>query len=547
MSRTDPDAPSVSVTRQRDALSERHGAEITPRDDGSVRKPVINLESPCENLPLLSQHDLGFIGQCVTVVEEATLIGEQVFLRYEGMVLMVNKDTVILMNVRRYSDLDFLKHEEEMKRERERRGGARRRRRLTRETSTRGASHESPSELCALDDRDVAQEDDIRAGNGSANADGEAGGAVFLLPASARECHGLSKKERASQLTGSVTTGPMPFVTLSRCRIHAVTLSDDPRPVAYRILRDPSMRCFDMQYLRMHVRRFLVLSSQGKGSPNVPLRPFIEEICDIKNTDGDLLVNLAEEELGRLVNAERDMKRNAERNGNGRSEGFDGFRQPNGFPGDTPLLFLSKIPVNTFCVAVLELIVAFFLLSFSAYSLASAPPIMIYDYVKGYTFPVMFSGVVSFFASSLTALHSIKMRLPYKVTIYSVLRFSVSTLSIAFNLMIMIMMSRAFATGSIKEYVNIKSSSPEELCAYYESNNCRGYAVSCGGNESHPMCLMEECPGPLNVPCTRRLFSTFARTFVMFLMFSCILVSLFMVDHFLHCRLVRISRMLIPL
>lgn len=502
------------IPRAREGATE-HDAEKT------LSRAEISLDGPCTNLPPLRPQELRIIGRCVTFVGDTVVDGQHVPLHYEGMVGMVTKDTVMMLNVRRFTPEDFLKHQESLKAEKEKEslekndGGSQRR--CGEATGGTHSGNETGPCDCAL----------LESGNVLENT----GPAPASAPLTCRQIRRL----------GSGSLGPVPFMTISRRRIRNVVFGRDPPSTFYSLFQDPSRAAFDMQCLRMFVRRYLVHTSQG-NSPSKSLRTFIQWRCNYNNTDDELLIRVAREELAFLVRTEKDMK-SVERFANSRSL-LRTYRPADGIFRETGILFLTRIPVQTFCLAVLELLVTVLLLSFSAYSFATAEALIVYGYVKDYASPVTASCIVSLLASGASAVHSLRMRLPLNFNAYGVVRLVFVTISIGLNTMVLVMVGEAVSFAHMRKYLQRLVTTSNELCYYYTIHGCRGFGELCTPNNTYPLCMQSTCNVSAVFPCTQELSSGMIRVLIPIVVFSIVLIALFIIDQFLHYRLVQVSRML---
>ncbi|ORC93706.1 uncharacterized protein TM35_000015830 [Trypanosoma theileri] len=507
---------------------------------------IIRVDGPCENLPQLRPHELKIIGRCVTFQGETIVDGERVLLYYEGLVGMITKDTVMLLHVNRFTNEDFQKYQEKLLKAAQEQT---RRRRNQEENAdyNQGNGGQNTQESQGGEDALEAGENT----SGSSN-DNEMSGISCFLPGGqeSREVREETSavdvySQRHGRQLGSGTLGPVPFMTFSRRRIHGVVFGRDPHSSFYSLFRDPSKRHFDMQCLRMFVRRYLVHSSQGNNPRSINLRPFVAWRCNCKDIDNELLLDVAKEELAHLVKTEREIVKYAERAANNRRSILQFYQPPPGLFSGTGILFLTRIPVQTFCLAIIELLVTLMLLGFSAYSFVAAPNGIVDGYIRDYTFPVTFAGIASLFASGLTAFHSLKMRLPLTVTLYGTLRIVTATIGIGLNMMVLILVGGAVSFTHIRSYLNRIAVISSELCVYYAQHNCSGFGEVCDPANTAPLCMWDTCPILRENTCTQPLSASFTRVFIPIVVLSMVLVVLFLIDHFMHFRLVQISRQLL--
>ncbi|PWV15492.1 hypothetical protein C3747_29g116 [Trypanosoma cruzi] len=523
----------------------RVGEEIVELSiEDLVEEAEINLDAPCANLPLLRAQELKIIGRCVTFLGETTVEGERVLLHYEGVVAMITKDTVMLLQVRRYTKEDFLKYQEMIEAEKrdEHKKDDHQELHGEMDRNGNGRAHAGNEEMMNFHAASEATSND------DVHHDMHVVDCNILAAQETRENAGMPEPDppltRQNRLLGTRTMGPVPFMTFSRRRIHNVVFGHDPQNSLYSIFQNPSRRYFDMQCLRMFVRRYLVHTSQGNNPRKINLRPFIEWRCNCKGIADELLVNVAKQELAYLIKTEREMAKAAERLANNRRNFFHTYQPTHRLFRATGILFLTRIPAQTFSLAILEMLVSLLLLGFSAYSFATAPPILIYGYVKDYTFSVTFAGIVSLLASGMTAFHSLRMRIPLTFSIHTALRLVAATVAIALDTMTLVMIGGAVSHSHILGYLFRLAQESAELCYYYALHNCTGFGEICGPDNMSPICMQHKCPSNRTVTCTQPLTATLIRIFIPFIAISMVLVALFMIDHLLHYRLLQASRLL---
>ncbi|RNF18745.1 uncharacterized protein Tco025E_04487 [Trypanosoma conorhini] len=538
-------------SRETEGISEEmSGGNLTLQvEDGEgddveelVNGAGIRLDEPCSNLPLLRAQELKIIGRSVTFLGETTAEGQRVLLHYEGVVTMITKDTVVLLQVRRYTKEDFAKYQEKLH-------AAKKAQRSEAEGGRHRGRDRHGSET-ALEGAEMMQ---FSAASES-NSNGEVPHGVngvdcnILVHRDSRENAEESEPEppltRQNRLLGAGTMGPVPYMTFSRRRIHDVVFGQDPPCSLYSIFQNPSRKFFDMQCLRMFVRRYLVHTSQRNNPRNINLRPFIEWRCNCKGIDAGLLLNTAKQELAYLIKTEREMAKAAERSAISRRNLFSNYEPSHRLFRSTGILFLTRIPAQTFSLAILEMFVALMLLGFSVYSFATAPAVVIYGYVKDYTFTVTLAGVVSLLSSGMTALHSLRMRLPLTFSIYTTLRLVAATLAIALNTMTLVMIAGAVSYSHILGYLYRIAQESTELCGYYSFHNCTGFDTECGVDNPSPLCMQSWCPSNRTQTCSQPITSTLLRIFVPFIVIPMVLVALFLIDHLLHYRLFQTSRLM---
>ncbi|KAH9577633.1 hypothetical protein LSM04_009731 [Trypanosoma melophagium] len=518
--------------------------DLEPTAEELAAEAIIRADGPCENLPSLRPQELKIIGRCVTFQGETIVEGERVLLHYEGLVGMITKDTVVLLHVNRFTNEDFKKYQEESANAAEEQA-----RRKKHRVGNGDEQDSRGQDLHANQNGENGLETD---GNPSgASNDNGVNGINCFLPET-QTSHEVREEpstveisaQRHGRQIGSGSLGPVPFMTFSRRRIHDVVFGRDPHSSFYSLFRDPSKRFFDMQCLRMFVRRYLVHSSQGNNPRNINLRPFVAWRCNCKGIDNELLLDVAKQELAQLVKTEREIVKYAERAANNRQSIIQYYQPPPGLFSGTGILFLTRIPVQTFCLAIIELLVTLILLGCSAYSFTAGTSNVVYGYIKDYTFPVTFAGIASLFASGLTAFHSLKMRLPVSITLYGTLRVVMAAIGVGVNIMVLILVGEAVSFKHIIEHLNRIAPNSFDLCNYYALHNCSGFGEACDPSNTAPLCMWDVCPAVRENTCTQPLSAGFTRVFIPIVVLSMALVVLFLIDHFMHFRLLQISRQL---
>lgn len=119
----------------------------------------------------------------------------------------------------------------------------------------------------------------------------------------------LSKKYLRKKLTAGDEDYVAPFMTFSRKKIHNVQYGIDPPSTFYTLLHSSGNSFIEMQCLRLFVRRYLVLTSQGCNPHQIPLQSFILRCCNYSHIDDTLLLRLAKEELINLLEVQAEIER----------------------------------------------------------------------------------------------------------------------------------------------------------------------------------------------------------------------------------------------
>lgn len=552
-----------------------------------VSKCVIHSHRPFENMPSISPPELKIIGRCVTFRGDTTINNETRTMHYEGLVGTINKDTVMLVHVHRFTEEDYELHRLE---QREDEPPADDLKKAPAGATATGEAMEAVAATGTVDGSAPAMAVvvDSSSGGGATTApsggtrrppprehdDGltfdsgcvspavgpsgavspaPTGAAAAAAAAAAGETHGTTTARVRHRLAAG-TAGPVPFMTFSRNRIHNVEFSKDPKSSFYSLFRDPSRHDFDMQCLRMFVRRFIVHTAQGNNPRNIPLRAFVTTRCNCRELDNDLLLSVAREELAHLVKAHRDMVRARKKTDRSRRNILRAYRAPPGLFRDTGILYLTRIPRQTLIVAALEMLVTAVIALVAAIGFNSAEPQVVAPYLNRAVPYVVACVVVSAMGAFFTGVHSIRMSIPLgrQLTLV-VIRGILVVLSIAACLMIMIVLGESFTLPFVRQYIHSSSVRQDSLCMYYHTYSCSGFESSCFGTEEvdgtyeNALC---QCPftnfnrSMFEEPCKIFIMSAIERLLIPLVCLALMLFLVFFSDLYLFCKMFHVAQLL---
>lgn len=510
---------------------------------------VIMLDEPCRNLPKLHWQDFKLIGRCISFLGESVVNDETLFLHYEGYVSMVNKNTITLLNVNRFTSDDFLKRRERLEQEKTKRNARRE------VKAQEGSSKE--------DEKDIVTRENIWGENNGSTEEVDESGVASGAPADENNRRSMflslfyvnsrrgkgdaeTQSERQKLICGAGSIGPIPYVTFARSAIHDVVVGNEQRSSFMSIFRHSSKKFFDMQCLRMYVRRFLVSASRENKEQSLTLRSFVESKCNYKGIDDNVLVSVAKEELAALANIDKNIAKCSSRPTDARvGIQLQLFRAPPGLFSGTGILFLTRLPMQTFWLAVVQSLMTLMLLTVAANTFISDRNGIVNGYMFRYISPILIGCFHCLFASAVTAFHAIRMRMPVRFSPHSMLRAAAVGIAIGFCSLALLAVAEAISFPRIQSYIRERAEDPIALCAYYKSNECRGYNENCDVDRDSPTCLWGVCKGEWKkAPCTRKLNRTIVMGFVPFGVLSILLFGMFVIDGFLHYRLFRVSRLI---
>ncbi|KAG5468352.1 hypothetical protein LSCM1_02332 [Leishmania martiniquensis] len=531
-----------------------------------VNTTVIHLDKPIEHIPAISPPELKLIGRCVTFKGDTTIAGETCSFYYEGLVGTINKETVMLIHVRRYTEEDFQVHKLERKH-------ASAVNDSLKSSTSEGTGAVSSSGLDGMPyaARGAAREEIEAndAGNALGNLRASTAARSAQMPngddldfdhesipftehqekpdpsSEVAETHAEATSRMRSRMRQQKgTMGPIPYVTFSRSHIHHVEFGVDPQSSFYSIFQDPTRHNFDMQCLRMFVRRYIIHTSQGNNPRCVPLRAFITTRCKCPNLDNDLLVRTTREELAHLIKIDRDVRRTKKRKEQIRRNVLRSYRAPNGLFRRTGVLFLTHLPQQTLTVASMEIMVTLVLLLYTLMTILTAEPNVIGVYLTKIYSYVFATVVVGLVATACTSLHALRMVLPLHDGIYLVgLRVFFTVAVIVCSVVTMI------AAGAQTSYERFFTFLDNELirprlCAFYSSHRCSGIEVPCTSiYAERRFCACHNIRYD-NYPCQVLMITYVQRGLIPILCLSFILFTTALFDGYMHLRLFHIAHLL---
>lgn len=554
-------APSAPDPQQPEELPELSIEEV-------VNRTVIHLEKPIEHMPVISPPELKLIGRCVTFKGDTTINGETCSFFYEGLIGTINKETVMLIHVHRYTEEDFQLHKLECRHalgavdnlKSSQQGVA-----VTRSNSgveggsSRGHGGTAREEIEANfnnDDLSCARNpivpESIQKSQDNDNFDFDPSSFSVTdhqekpaLLNSLGETHAEEAtrvRNRMQQQKG--TMGPIPYVTFSRSHIHRVEFGVDPPSSFYSIFRDPTKAHFDMQCLRMFVRRYIIHTSQGNNPRCVPLRAFITSRCNCPDLENDLLERTTREELAHLIKIDRDVKRVKKKKEQNRRNALRAYRAPHGLFRLTGILFLTHLPQQTLSIAVMEMIVTLVLLIYMLTTILTAEPNIVGIYFAK-IYPYVFCTVIiSVLATTCTSLHAVRMSLPIRDGIFVASLRALFTLSAtACFTMAMIIVGGRASYEQLLSFVESDAIAPR-LCGFYSAQRCSGITIPCTSIYAEKKLC--SCPHMEydSYPCQSILIAYVQRGLIPMVCLAFILFATFFFDGYLHLRLFHIAHLL---
>ncbi|AYU82649.1 hypothetical protein LdCL_340037100 [Leishmania donovani] len=557
-------APSAPDPQQPEEVQELPIEEV-------VNSTVIHLDKPIEHMPLISPPELKLVGRCVTFKGDTTINGETRSFFYEGLIGTINKETVMLIHVHRYTEEDFQLHKLE------RRHAFRADENL--KSSQQGVAV-APSN-CAVEGissggHGGTAREEIEANYSNDNLNCVRNPVVAEsiqkpkddddnfdfdfdhhsisvtehqeMPALLNAL-GETHAEEATRVRNRMqqqkgTMGPIPYVTFSRSHIHRVEFGVDPQSSFYSIFRDPTKEYFDMQCLRMFVRRYIIHTSQGNNPRCVPLRAFITSRCNCPDLDNDLLERTTREELAHLIKIDRDVKRVKKKKEQNRRNALRAYRAPQGLFRLTGILFLTHLPQQTLSIAVMEMIVTLVLLIYMLTTILTAELNIVGIYFAK-VYPYIFCTViVSVLATACTSLHAIRMSLPIRDGIFVASMRAFFTLSAtACSTMAMIIIGGHASYERLLSFVESDVMAPR-LCGFYSAQRCSGITIPCTSIYADKRlcnCFHMQYD---SYPCQSIMIAYVQRGLIPMVCLAFILFATFFFDGYLHLRLFHIAHLL---
>ncbi|EPY35106.1 hypothetical protein STCU_01247 [Strigomonas culicis] len=436
----EPDAPDVQV------MAEVCVQEADKDDEfAALRNVKYHMDRPFEDLPPLVSPEMKIIGRCVRFSGETMLRGEVTTMFYEGLVNTITKNNVTLMHVFRYTEEDFnakKAYEEKEKAKpsaaatepadgavRQDAAGAeaggsdptRLQVRTSADPMNQARRHakkrvepmpqdtiflsgttagNTPAATTASSREDLEERVAGREPTYESEACESPSMPTFLLPYGSEALHSdayatMDDSARNKLRGHDGTIGPLPYITFQRFHIHDVQFGNDPRSQFYSLFSCPERKFFDMQCLRMFVRRYIVHTSQNNNPRQVSLRRFIVSRCNCPSVEDALLVSIAQEELLHLVKADREMRKKTEPQP---SRAVREYRAPAGLFWNTGILYITRIPVHTFLVGGLECAMVCALIVYSVVTFQTCDYYVIYELLRTYLSLIIALGIVGLIA-----------------------------------------------------------------------------------------------------------------------------------------------------
>lgn len=233
--------------------------EVTIQD--ALTNCIIYTSRPIENIPIIQTPELASLGRCVTLEADTTIHDKVISYIYEGLISMITPECLCLIYCSRFTKEEF---------------------------SLRVRVNNKHDE------------------NAFAHMENDGDGGAVLNSSVSTVDHQFGTSFRMNdddrrKIHEEGSVGPLPYVTFPRRKIHNVHFSTNPPSTFYSLFLYPHKRQFDLQCLRMFVRRYLVHTSQGNNPTNIPLRAFIVCRCNCPDIDDELLKSVAEEELENMM------------------------------------------------------------------------------------------------------------------------------------------------------------------------------------------------------------------------------------------------------
>nr|CAJ2472144.1 unnamed protein product [Leishmania braziliensis] len=538
-----------------------------PPIEEMVNNAVIHLDKPIEHIPVISPPELKLIGRCVTFIGDTTINGESSSFFYKGLVGTINKETVMLIHVYRYTEEDFQLHKLEHRQTLEIHENLKSSAPESAVTSMNNdlcdfsngnsggtareeteANHHNNNLDCV---RNTIDADNIQNSNGNGLEFGNEGLSVaehqemLNLLNELGETHAeVAARVRNRMREQMGTMGPIPYVTFSRSHIHHVEFGVDPKSSFYSIFQDPMKEHFDMQCLRMFVRRYIIHTSQGNNPRQVPLRAFITSRCNCPDLNDNLLVSVTREELAHLIKIDRDVRRIKKKKEQIRRNALRAYRAPNGLFRLTGILFLTHMPQQTFTIAAMELLMTLVMLLYMIITVVTAESDIIAPYfAKVYSY-VLATIIISVLAAGCTSLHALRMTLPIRERIYlSVLRvfFALGVIACSTTTMII-----AGERAGYERFLRFADSEDvaHRLCNFYSVHRCSGLDIPCTSIRADLRFC--DCPTMTydSYPCETFIITYIQRGLIPIVCIAFILFATFFFDNYLHVRLFHIAHLL---
>ncbi|EPY23640.1 hypothetical protein STCU_07600 [Strigomonas culicis] len=375
---------------------------------------------------------------------------------------------------------------------------------------------------------------------------------TFLLPYGSEALHSdayatMDDSARNKLRGHDGTIGPLPYITFQRFHIHDVQFGNDPRSQFYSLFSCPERKFFDMQCLRMFVRRYIVHTSQNNNPRQVSLRRFIVSRCNCPSVEDALLVSIAQEELLHLVKADREMRKKTEPQP---SRAVREYRAPAGLFWNTGILYITRIPVHTFLVGGLECAMVCALIVYSVVTFQTCDYYVIYELLRTYLSLIIALGIVGLIAGIFTCTHAVRMSIPLSGAMSVLLARAICVSGgVICSAVAVTRILRGLSTRVYTDFLRIQR---DRVCEYYVINSCSGFYTSCvnsSGSTTEGLicshCLERGYElADLTGTCEYAITAQFERLIIPFIAFSAALLLLFCVDHYLHAKLFGLVRVI---
>ncbi|KAK7201941.1 hypothetical protein NESM_000261800 [Novymonas esmeraldas] len=552
----DEEEESEVIVREGGERRDSSGAPIrrTASLDVLMERLIFHVDGPIDNLPELAAPELKLIGRCVSFQVRQRIGGAPAaWYHYTGIVSGVTAQTVTMMQVNRYTHVDYKAYKErewhlvkgkaipvEASSSIGRGGGYA----FSIDPMMRAPAPRSPASARGLvsygytadgevgvdEDghltaaRDTTKVGDWRLPGSLAPATALVTDVELRLLAEERRriaqhdrhtVEGLDRESGAAEpqhhsraarhrhfraFDGSV--GPIPYVTFLRKNIHDVHFGRDPRSAFYSLFQEPAKQITDMQYLRMFVRRYLVHTSQGNNPREVPLYAFVSVRCAWPTLDRELVNQIVHEELPRLVLSSRDIEKNRKQQRlrlMQRELQTDQYHAPVGMFTDTGVLYLTRIPQAAFIAALLTLVLTLVFAVYLGVVIAVHAEPMVVRFAAS-VMPFFVTALVVWAVAGVAMMvHASMGHIPLRSNVLLLTCRCIMTLaSIACGVMVLAAVLRKWTEGTV--YSLMRDAQGSSLCSFYDEHTCTGYRAPCGTGTDDPI-LCSVCP---TMPVTER-------------------------------------------
>lgn len=254
-----PDAEDRAVT----PLEYHEPFEESPTVQVQLDPSIADVALPMENLPALQVRELRSMGRSVTLFMRSSLSTRKVAFVFQGVISMITRDCINLFYFMRYTHDEYMEHQKTVAKKK-----------ILRKPEEQLIDLELVAEN-SFPDESGLQED----------------------PNPFSEAYVIS----GDRMGNIPSSGPHPFVTIRRKMIVSFILGSS-NAAHFVLFQNPLNHPFDMQCLRVFVRRYLVLTSQGQNRSNVSLKEYISVRLNCSTVDDELLAKVANEELELLLN-----------------------------------------------------------------------------------------------------------------------------------------------------------------------------------------------------------------------------------------------------